>query len=786
MLNQGRFFIEVANLVMPRVLPNPAARKSTPTQWEKLPESDATFPNIEAIIRYVLVCLIINYKKDNTTNVVLPSIEYCMFVLKLILQNDHNFLNRMRVVLKTQTPTDESIYKHLNGIVRGILQRNGMDHIFGVIVHDNFSKDCKLFHTNTEDFQIFFDSVWNGMFPSLEIQKYEAEAFFARQRNEVLFKSARMPCTNQSPAAIVARTAVTFTAGLHSVVPTLVSGPLRSAPPPLDESVEVVRVLPDPPPRDDATDLILAGAKADFQSCVKKVVTMAAESFAEGNLSIVMATTGALLDAQVLTTSVACDANEKAFKEDESTFAALEVVELVNAAAEAGKSLFLEPPNLFLNSLARSVEPVIQPSSPVTIDNVPVSWSDNFLPESSEILSPNDAIPSDAESAHLFAAINSPIPPGQTEVDRQIHAIEAGGPLSVIPKNKDGADQSGKTSPLPPNGEGRAHFTTFAQSPQKCVEDRALGAQHKSSLRNLGRIPPSGQNGTFLTHDFPELLASLSFSSKSSFTPPTNQIVPSPELTDTGVGGAQLLGNPIGNPPGIVLSTVGVSRNTHADQPSFPPKSDVGGPPVQVLAKSGKPPGSFGGADQPKTQSRLNLLSSCIPGRKTSSASQSGNSSSSWLNIFHRHKSNRVNPNPGQTNDTCPPVEHSPGKIPSESAATTTTSLPSSISPLGGNIGGNQWAHSPGDPPGFVPPPAPSSSSELRSAATPALSPQSCPSGHNIGGIERNGVRSQFVEFASLVLMMKYATAQQHSPSLMSHPCVPGVPNLLALQARVA
>jgi hypothetical protein len=833
MLNQGRFFIEVANLAMPRVLSRSlAARKSTPIVWEKLPESGDTFFNIRDIFRYMLVCFIINYKKDNTTNVVSPSLDYCMHVLSFLLKEDRNFLRRMRVFLKTRTPTAESIFEHLRGIVCGILQKKGMEHVFGVNIHDNFSKDYKLFHTDTVDFQNFFDSVWYEMYPSLEIQILESEAFYANQHIEMLIKSAGMPCANQSPAAIVARTAVTFTTDPQPVVPTLVSGAPQSAPPLLDESVKIVRVLPDPPERNDTTDLFLHAVKGYLKDCVNEAVNTAAVAFFEGNRSTVMEITGAELDARVLATEVTGDATQNAIAAVSTAIAASEVVEAVKAAADAGESLSQDhaPHALDLGSLGKSVES--RPfHPPVSIVDIPLDSGTNSPASSATQLSA-DAIPGDAKSAAKSAAINSPIKPlpGQPQNPPCFCANGDGDPLSVISEEKDGADQSGNSSPLPV-GEGRAHLTTSAQSPQQCVEDRALRAHPKSPLSNLGSNPSSGLNGTFPIHELSYLLANLPILSLSSSTPAHPKLpssfleltskgvsplaqssdnlsgilpyLPPPELLkmldeppplptqssssrghNIGVGGAHSSNIQSKN----ARSTVGMRWNPRADQPSFSPQG-CGGPPVQVLASSGKPPGSFGGADHPKTPPRLNFWSSCIPGRKTSSASQSDNSSSSGHNIFRRHKSNHGNPVPGQTNDTSLSVAHSSDKNPSESDAPP--SLPPSSFPLGDSIGVSPTAHSPGDPPGFVSPPAPSPSSELgdvapNSAASLNEKPPTTKWGVKIGGIEREGVGSQFVEVASLVLMMKYTTAQPSLPPLWTHPCVPEVPNLLALQARVA
>jgi hypothetical protein len=509
---------------------------------------------------------------------------------------------------------------------------------------------------------------------------------------------------------------------------------------------QVLESLPVPPVNDE-TALVVEVFNEVFEKAFDNFIVKSAEAIGARNQAVLSRILGEESDANVLRDEVARQAIIAESDAFTSTSAALEVAVLVNDAAEADELLFLETNNL--NSLARSVEPDIQLSSPVAIIDVPVSLTDYFHPASSEIPSlkktPGDA--ESAESAKLFVAISSPTPPfpGQTEVYPQNHANEAGGPLSVIPE-EDGADQSGKSSPLPPNGEGRAHFTTSAQSPPEGVEDRALGAQHKSSLSNLGSTPSSDPSGTTLIHGLPDLLATLAISSKSSFTLPTKPIVPSPELTDTGVGGAH--SSDIQSKK--ALSTVGVRWNPHADQPSFSPQGN-GGPPVQVLAKSGKPPGSFGGADHQKTPSRFNLWSRCNPGGETSSASQPGNSSSSRHKFFPwRSKSNRVNPNPGQTNDTRPPVAHS-----SESAATP--ALTPQLCPLGHEKGGsNPVAHSSGKNPS-------------ESAATPALSHHLCPLGHEKGGIERSEEMLDFDGRYSIVLQLTRCGVPSSQAPLFSH-----------------
>ncbi len=664
-----------------------------------------------------------------------------------------------------------------------------------ILMSDTIVDAVKLYFVRNEVFMdIFVTHVWVFFRTDLKV---------ANQMTRQFERLSNLPPKVVSTyAAIVARTAVTFTAELQPVEQTFVSDAPQSAPPLVDESVEIVRVLPDPPPRNDGTDLILAVVNDALNSCVKNAVAKAAEAFDAGNRSTVMAISGADLDAQVLATEVTSRVNEQALKAAKTAFAALEVIEAVTAAADAGKSLFKEnAPDL--GSLSDSVEHTQAPS-PVSVVNIPVE-SDTNSPASSATQLPADAIPGDAESAALFAAISSSNQPlsGQHQFAPQFHANGAGGPLSVIPEeDEDCADQSGN-SPLP-DGERRAPFTTAAQSPPKGVEDRATGAQHplfssidlersvdvpKSFRSNSGITLSSGPSGTPPTHELSSMLlaASMPSSPQSAFTPaavtsadgstlaqlsskPLKNAPKPPFKTDVvrwkmNSGGSHSSGIPIGNPPGNAKSIVGVRWNPHTNQPSFSPQGN-GEPPVQVLAKSGNPPsGDSDGADHLETPSSSKLWRSCIPGRKTSSASQPGNSSSSWRKIFHR-RSNRVNPVPGQTNDARPQVAHSPGKNPSESAAAP--ALSPQLCPSGHEKGvSNLVAHSP-------------DKISSGNAATPALSPQMCPSGHEKGGIEPNVVSPQFMDHSFKELMMKYSTAPWtcNPPLQWTHPCLHRVPNL--------
>ena len=777
---------------MPSVLSKPAAPSGIPISLITtiiLDDSD----NMLLCIQYAIVCLAIQLKLPLNAYIVELLLEAIVVKFDYLLWNE-KFYKRMSVWLQTDRPTGEMIVLKIRSMLE-IDLCNHHNYLFGAIF--DFAEGHYFLDTKPEHFNDYFGFVSDSMFPKQNVQELQSQILKSRKNLEnfcELFSDVTKGHSNTLPpkaprslAAIVDRTAVTFPLGappfvpepltrrldapVQSVhepsVPALVPESQPSATSLVDESVEIVRVLPDPLPRNDATYLILASVKSVLGACVADAVALAANSFAVGNHSTVMVNTGADLDAQVLATEVASVANAQALEAVTTASAALEVAGLVKDAANAGEQIFLEDS---------------------TISSVGDTDS----------------------SASLL--------PDPRESDRQTHENGAGGPLSVIQENKDGADQSGKTSPHSPDGKRQAPFTTSAQSPPKGVEDGALGAQTNSSSSNLGSTPPSGQNETFLTHELPDLLKSLAISSKSSFTNlaqsssnPSGNVCQTPpqvpdlfkqseepppfplkflrEHAEKSGKGAQSSDIQSKN----ALSTVGVSRNPHADQPSFPPQGDVGGPQVQELAKSGKPPGSFGGADHPETSSRFNLWRSCILGRKTSSASQPGNSSSSWRRFFHRDKSsNRVNPYQGETGDTSPPVAHSSDTMSSGSAATNPPLshidvLSTERTGIGGS--GSPRAHSPDDPSEIVPPSAPSLSQELRSAATPAAdSPDEKPptsSGVKIGGIERTWVRSEFDEVEFLVLKIQYAKAQPPPPLLWTHPCLPRVPNLARL-ARVA
>jgi len=342
---------------------------------------------------------------------------------------------------------------------------------------------------------------------------------------------------------------------------------------------------------------------------------------------------------------------------------------------------------------------------------------------------------------------------------------------------EDGADQSCTSSPHSPDGEGRAHFTTSAQSPPKGVEDGASGAHppfslavslestdgSKPSWSNLGSDFSSGPSETAPTQESSMLLA-LSMPSSSSFTPAATTSADGSPL-------AHLSGNSIGDPPGNAQSNVDVIGNPHAGQPSFPSKGDVGGPPpVQELAPSGNPPGNSSGDGHPKTSKLRAQGSSCIHDGKIRSASQrQAPQSRGWCRKIFQSGKNRVHPSQGETSKSSPPVAHSSDNQ-SVSASTNQplsniivfpagrtgiggsgssqdgTDLSASLPPpnlFGTNgkpvrplpptpagppsrrtgIGGSPRAHLPDNSHEIVPSPAPSLSQELRSAAPPNENP---------------------------------------------------------------
>jgi hypothetical protein len=863
--------------------------------WKPLSPICDNLKNVKALVRFIVACLIISEKRRNHTSFVSTYLEWYRHCLSLKCNEDRVFCQSMRVFVGNQTPTDEMIIQKLNFLIKNYIASKPPNYELGVVIHDNFGDKIgnANFHTDHPNWNSTFQHVWERMFPSERNGVQVHDSFYVLMNSSVRNQALSV----SSPAAIVTQTAVInhqpfvpapLTHSLYAlvqsnrkpVVPAFVPIPQQSASPPGDEPVRIVRVLPNPPPRDDATVLFLPVVKSVLADCVAKVIVKSAEAIGARNQAVLSRIFGEDPDANALKEEVAIQATNDESAAITSASASLEVVGLVYAAAAAGESVFQDPPPN-LNPLARSIDPEIMPSSLVQIHTIPVDSTHNYFPPASSETSSSKTVThcDDAEEAAFLAATSSPIPPlpGQHLTAPQFHANGAGGPLSVIPeRTEDGADQSGNTSPHSPDGRRRAPFTTSALSPQQCVEDTALGAQPKSFKSNLGSIPPSGQSGTPQTHESADLLANLAISSKSLFIPPNNQIVHSSEWTgigvspqaqssdkssenvtyppplpnlfanldpllptqssssrghDIGFGGAHSLDIPSKSE----LFHVGVSGNPRADQPSFPPQGDVGGPPVQMLASSGNPPGNSGGADHTKSPLSFELGSSCIHGGKTESSTQCQNPQPSgwWHGIFQRGK-NRVNPSQDATGDTRPQVTHSSDN-PSESAAANSplsqtvvlpagrigidgsgssqdgTDLSASLPPpnlFGTNgkpvrplpptpvvlptgrtgIGSSPRAHSPGNLSGFVlPPSAPSSSSKLGSAATPAAHPlnEKPPTswGVKISGIKHSG---NMMDLSMVILLSAHHLLHLGVPlaeaPLFSH--IP--PTLLAQAVEVA
>jgi hypothetical protein len=698
----------------------------------------------------------------------------------------------MRVFVGNQTPTGEMIQRECVSLIKKIIASKPPNYELGVVIHDNFGDKTgnAYFHTDHPNWNSTFQHVWIQMFPpESELQTIRKTVVDQLEIKKLRDELDKLKLLNSTKKAHNAQTA-----GLQPVVPVhltrLLNAPVQSAvhkssvpaqvqeflpeSHPLmrrlyDTPVQVVHELPvflPVPTVNDTNVLVSAVVNQSFEEEFDNFIVKSAEAIGAENQFKMSVILGEESDANALKDEVARQAFIDESAAFTSTFAAFEVVGLVNAVTRANRSLFLDPPNL--NPLARSVDPVIQPSSPVTIiDYVPVSPTDYFSPASSKTSSSKNVTPGDAESAALFAAINFPIPPlpGQPLTAPWFCANGVGGSFSVIPENKDGADQSGKSSPsqLVKDELLLPLLPLSLRSNALKTEPSELNTSLNGAI--LQASPSSGQNGTFLTHDCEKS------SPKSSFTPAhTNQIVHSSEWTDIGVGGAHSSDIQSNS----ALFHVGVGRNPRANQPSFPPQGDVRRPPVQVLAQA-EFPGGFPGefpdcADHTKSpsSSKLGSDSSKVgtnPPASLLKVPKSFGTSRFVQMLLSKSSSPKERNGIGGSN----PVAHSSDTMSSGSAATTTTLLPSFISPLGGNIGGIQGVHSPDDPPGFVPSPAPSSSSKLGSAAAAALSPQFCPSGHEKGGIERNEEMLDFDDWYAIAQQLKRNGVSRSQVQLFSH-----------------
>jgi hypothetical protein len=590
------------------------------------------------------------------------------------------------------------------------------------------------------------------------------------------------------------------------------------------------------PPRNDVNDRIPACVKEVINSCVKDAVANAIKAAADAGDSV------QLSDRSSPEFVPADDDDAK------QLFLVIANNSLLQSHANCSSGTSAtDSPGIqsLVNSLARSVEPVIQHSSPGTVDiiNVPVTPIDYFPPASSKIRSLKPPIPGDAaDSVHLFEAMKSPIPPLSVELqfDPQNHANGAGGLFPVIPKEEDGADQSGKSSPSQLVKD--EHLLPLSLS----LRRNALNTEPSELNTSLhGAIlqasPPSGLRRSTHTHELADSLASLPILSlSSSTTAHPKPIIPFLELTSKGVsplaqssgkssgnvsdlpppnlikssrkapppphktdvvrwkmnsGGSHSSGIPIGNPPGNAQSIVGVKGNPRADQPSFPSKDDVGRPTVQVLARSGNspgnPPGNSGSADHPKTPSSSKLRSdSSKVGTNPPASLLKVPKSFGKSRFVQMLKSKSSSQKERNGIDGSNPVAHSSDN-PSGSASTIPPLSQTVFLPAGRTgIGGSQGAQFQADRLVNAPPPAPSLRPELRSAATPAATrPNEKPPtlwGADIGGGEHNRVGTQFVELAFVMLKMKYSKALPDPLPTWTHPCVHCVPNLLARQACVA
>ena len=811
---------------MLRVLPNPAAPipRGTPHSGKYI----IGVPELKPLLMQMLLLAFLNFflKNPNLTKKEKMSLEMFIKQARTLLRDKWEFIMRHL--------NDQVLLDSLHSMVpfptmfgfdtlESELQKIAEMHYrkMGVPLNSIFECDTivdavnHLFVCNEVFMDIFVNHVWVSFRTDLKVANQ-----MARKLENL---SNLPPQVVHTYAAIVARTAVTFSEIPSPVAQALVQGSQPSAPHPVSEPVLIVSVLPDPPPRNDATDLILPVVESVLQSCVTNAATLAVESFAAGNRSNVMENTGDELDAQVLATEVTRAANAEALEATAKMFAALKVVGLVTAAAYAGESV------------------------------------------QSDDQSSAEFVPGNLEAAELFLKIAG-------ESDHKSHANGAGGPLSVISeRTQDGADNSGTPSPLP-DGERRAPFTTSDQSPLHGVEDGSSrdhppfsaadlcrsAAGPKSSLSDLESIPPSGQSVTHQTHKLANLIASQPFLSLS-FTPAHPKlIIPSSEGTGIGVSPqAQSSDKSSGNVtyshplPNLLASLdpllptqssssrghnigvggahssdiqsnsalfhVDVRGNPHADQLSFLPQGNVEDPPVQVLASSGNPPRNSSRTDHPETPLSFKLGSSCFPDGKTRSSfqRQQAQQSHGLRSNYFRSGKNRVHPSHGDTGNTRPPVAHSSDNS-SESAATNPPlshivvlpagrigiggsgssqvrtdpsasppppnlfgtngkpvrplpPIPVLPSSVGTEIGGIPRAHSPDDPSEIVPPSAPSSSSELGSAAAAALSPQSCPSGHEKGGIERNEEMLDFDDWYPIAHQLKRCGVPNSQVQLFSH-----------------
>jgi hypothetical protein len=775
--------------------------------WKPLSPKFYNLKDLNALMRFIVICLIINKKRNNHTKFVSTYLKWYTDCLSLMCNEDRVFRQSMRVFVGNQTPTGEMIQQKCVSLIEEIIASNPPKYELGVVIHDNFGVDNNAyFHTDHQNWNSTFQHVWERMFPS-ERNGVQMHDFFYVLMNSRMNSSVR----NQ---AIVTRTAMTnpqpfVPARLtHSLYARVQSVHKQSVPAKVLESLPEshplmcrldktqVNDFHNPPmslpvqPENDATVSLLPVVKSVLADCVANVIIKSAGAIDARNKAVLSHILCEDSDVNALRYEVASQAtkDESAAITDAST--ALEVKKLVEAAADAGESLFQDPaPDL--GSLSDSVEHTQVPS-PVSIVDIPVSPTDYFPPASSEIPSlKNVTHGGDADSAALFeAAMNFPITSLSVhhQLDRQNHANGAGGPFSVIQKEEDGAGQSG-TSPLPLNGKRQAPFTTLSLSSLHSVEIGALRAEPESSSSNLGSNPSSGPSGTTQTHELQEFLKSLAISSNPSFKPaadtscdgsnlaqssgnPLEHVLEPPNLQASleeppplpsrsshlggkiGERGMQLSSNPIRNLPGIVLSNVDVSRNPRANLPSFPPRGDVGGSQVQVLASSKNPTGNSGGADHPKSPSSSKLGSDSSKDGTVLSASLlkvPNDFGTSRLVLLLKSKSS----SPSKSNGIgCSPLT----------------------------------AHPSGNPLVIAPSSAPPLSSELGSAATETAAPPPTEKPPTVWGVDIGGTKhsGEMLDIA-MVLLLAARCVQHGRGTIVQAPLFSNIPPSILLKAgRVA
>ena len=694
----------------------------------------------------------------------------------------------MRVFVGNQTPTGEMIQRECVSLIKKIIASKPPNNELGVVIHENFGVDNNAhFHTDHPNWNSTFQHVWERMFPSERNGVQVHDSFHVLMNSSVRNQVPGVIsyAANVAPnATMPGRLDDTQLGFVHrQVVPA--SAPKNKEPMP-DSSAKVFDLLPSEPisvysDDDDVETTELTAAivlqEARYATQNTQDLTIRARFVTDNH-------PGSSESKILLDQSIAALKNAK--NETDSAV-------LLDAVSTAGGSI----PSHFLVADSDHISHVS------ILCQIPAE-SDTKSSASSATPLSEDAILNDAEVAAFFAATSAPILPLHVQhlTAPWFCANGAGGPLSVISeRTQDGADQSGDSSPHSSDGGRRAPSTTSALSPSQGVEHGALGA-HPLSSADLSRSADafsSGPSGKPSTHELSSMLlaASMPSSPQSAFTPAAvtsadgstlaqssgkllASAPPLPLKTDfvrrkMNDGGTQSSGNPIGNPPGIVQSNVGVGRNLPANLTSLSSQGDGGGPPVQVLARSVDPPGNSSGADYPKTPSSSKLWSDSSKVRTNPPASLLKSKSSS------PKERNGI----GGSN----PVAHSSDNS-SVSASTIQPLSQTVVFPAGRTgIGGSQGAQFQADRLVNAPPPAPSLSPELGSAATPAAPPNEKPStlwGVDIGGGEHNRVGTQFVELAFRILMMKYSKSLPDPLPTWTPPCVPNVPFLVARQARVA